>query len=273
MIKNRGHIVQLNIHKSNKDDLNREKDWIAVELPLEIRLKREMDPMSKALAVTMRTPGNDEELAAGFLFTEAIIRHKEAIISFHKKGENSLEIELSNDTLLDLKNADRNFYTTSSCGVCGKASIEAIKVSPDYSNKSTFSLSREQILKLPHLMSDKQSAFNLTGGIHAAALFDLEGRIIHLSEDVGRHNALDKLIGAQFLTRAMPLDRQILLLSGRISFELVQKAAMAGISVIVAFGAPSSLAIELAEEHSITLIGFLKKDHFNIYTAYERIIG
>jgi len=246
-------------------------DNIAIEAPLEIRIKREKDPMSKAVAVTMRTPGMDEALALGFLFTEGIIKNADQFVSSKKKEDNIIELTVSNDTNTDLKNADRNFYTTSSCGVCGKASIESIKVQPEFEVTEDFELSSDLIYSLNDKVKGAQEAFDLTGGIHASTLFNLEGELLDICEDVGRHNALDKLVGKALKLNKLPLRRTILLLSGRASFELIQKAAMAGIPLIVAIGAPSSLAIDMAQEHSLTLIGFLKKDRFNIYSGHERI--
>ncbi len=265
------HIQEINVQRVSVSETKYESDSVAIEAPLEIRLKRKSDPMSKAVAVTMRTPGNDSELALGFLFTEGIIKKFDEVSSVVNKEENVIEVIVSDQLNVDLKNADRNFYTTSSCGVCGKASIEAIKVDPrfksDYQNK----LRKEDILALPKLAEEAQDTFELTGGIHASTLFNTQMELVAIREDVGRHNALDKLIGLQLQASSLPLANSVLLLSGRASFELVQKAAMAGISIIISIGAPSSLAIDLAIEHSITLIGFLKKDRFNIYTGNERI--
>lgn len=265
------HIKQYTIHRVQNGKSIETEDSIAIEAPLEIRLKRQSDPISKSVAVTMRTPGHDSELAIGFLFTEGIIKKAEQVLEAIEKEENILQISVTDDVNTDLKNADRNFYTTSSCGVCGKASIEAIKVSPEFNTNEQHSINKKEVFNLPKLVEGVQNAFDLTGGIHASSLFNDEGQLMAVFEDVGRHNALDKLIGEQFRKHQLPLNQHCLLLSGRASFELVQKAAMAGIQIIVAIGAPSSLAIELAQEHCITLIGFLKKDRFNIYSGHERI--
>jgi len=270
MIEERESIQHLEVHRVGLSTSYTEEDIVAVEAPLEIRIKRQKDPMSKAVAVTMRTPGQDEALAVGFLFTEAIIKEVNQILSVQQKTENVIEIEVSNQTNIDLKNADRNFYTTSSCGVCGKASIEAIKISPSYNSNIEYYYSSDYIISLPSIVEGNQSTFELTGGIHASSLFRSD-ELVDIQEDVGRHNALDKLIGQAFLQGKLPLHDCVLLLSGRASFELIQKAAMAGIPVIAAIGAPSSLAIDLAKEHHLTLIGFLKKNRFNIYSGHERI--
>lgn len=264
-------IGQYQIIKYKSDDRSDLTDQVAIEAPLEIRLKKETDPMGKPVAVTMRTPGDDLHLALGFLFTEGIIKHKSEYLDGIQKEENVVEIIVSQQVNTDMKNADRNFYTTSSCGVCGKASIEAIKVSPHFSQRSDFKVDVKLVYSLLDKMNATQSAFKLTGGIHASALFDKSGELLSLSEDVGRHNALDKLIGQNFIDEKLPLHQNLLLLSGRASFELIQKAAMAGIAIVAAVGAPSSLAIDLAIEHEITLIGFLKEGRFNVYSAPERI--
>jgi FdhD protein len=270
MTEEKVSIQQLEVQRVELTASYLKEDTVAVEAPLEIRIKRQKDPMSKAVAVTMRTPGQDKELAVGFLFTEAIIKEVDQVLNVQQKTENVIEIEVSNDTYIDLKNADRNFYTTSSCGVCGKASIEAIKIQPSFKNQLTNTYSADYIYKLLQIVKGNQSTFELTGGIHASSLFR-SSELVDLQEDVGRHNALDKLIGQAFLEGKLPLHDCVLLLSGRASFELIQKAAMAGIPIITAIGAPSSLAIDLAKEHHLTLIGFLKKDRFNIYSGHERI--
>lgn len=248
------------------------EDVLATEEPLEIRLIYGPTRTHKNLAVTMRTPGNDIELATGFLYTEGVISKQVDIVSCKQLNDNVLQAELGKSIALDLKSIDRNFYTTSSCGVCGKASIDAIKTEcAIYDKVKPFTVSAETIYTLPEKLRGQQSAFEETGGIHAAALFDLAGNIIMVREDVGRHNALDKLIGAALNGGMIPLQQHILLLSGRASFELVQKATMAGLKVIVSVGAPSSLAVQTADEFGITLVGFAKKDKFNIYCNAEII--
>ncbi|WP_259069430.1 formate dehydrogenase accessory sulfurtransferase FdhD [Mucilaginibacter sp. X4EP1] len=258
-------------------------DSLAIEEPLEIRLGYgpDNDRKGKNISVTMRTPGNDPELAIGFLFTEGIITHKEQIeavecsfITCAENKENTILINLKPGIVPVLQNTDRNFYTTSSCGVCGKGSISAIRTVSVFSQKkdNDAAVNAELLYNLPMVLEQHQLVFADTGGLHASALFNLKGDLLLAREDVGRHNALDKLIGAAFSDEQLPLDNHILLLSGRASFELVQKAAMVGIQIIVAVGAPSSLAVELAEEFNITLAGFLRNNRFNIYTAAHRIL-
>ena len=226
----------------------------------------------------MRTPGKDRELAIGFLFTEGIIQSKSNLsdkISAQVE-ENKIIVEFSQDFNPDLETLKRNFYTSSSCGVCGKESIEAVKqVCQTISNSSKFKVDWNVISSLPDKLRNAQKTFEQTGGIHASALFDSEGNLLEIREDVGRHNALDKLIGAEFLKSNIEnfsLENRILLLSGRASFELIQKSAMAGISIVCAIGAPSSLAVKTAEEFGITLIGFLKHGNGNMYTNPEKIV-
>lgn len=266
----------INIHKVGAGKADQTEDKVAVEEPLEIQLEYSTGSgrMLKNIAVTMRTPGNDEELAAGFLFTEGIIKHGEDIAGIKRShaDENTVQVKLKEDVAPVLSNAVRNFYTTSSCGVCGKASIDAINTVSLFTEvKDSIHIDAAVLYKLQDTVKAEQKVFEDTGGIHASALFDCIGKFIMLREDVGRHNALDKIIGAAFMNNELPLNKCLLFLSGRASFELVQKAVMAGIKVIVAVGAPSSLAVEMAKENGITLIGFLRKDRFNIYTGKERI--
>lgn len=258
-----------------------ETDALAVEEPLEIRLgfNDGGKQTHKAVSITMRTPGNDFELAAGFLFTEGIFESASQIVSIKHCGkfpnnQNTVRIDLTADAEIDLKKLERNFYMTSSCGVCGKSSLEALAVRAEPIERKDFPLiSAEIIHGLPEKLLRKQTIFGETGGLHAAALFDAAGNLLDLREDVGRHNALDKLIGARFLAKKLPLPDKILFLSGRGSFELMQKAAAAGIPVVAAVGAPSSLAVEAAREFGITLLGFVRDDRFNIYTGEKRIIS
>ncbi|MCT4623167.1 MAG: formate dehydrogenase accessory sulfurtransferase FdhD [Schleiferiaceae bacterium] len=257
-------------------------DVLAVEEPLEIRVGYgpENNREQKAIAVTMRTPGNDEELALGFLYSENVIQSKQDVLSIKpcinkESGEiedNVLRVELSPDVKLNFQNLERNFYTTSSCGVCGKASIDSVDAVCVNRVSSQITVKTEVIYNLFGKLHEKQLNFSLTGGIHATAIFDTHGQIKTLREDVGRHNAFDKIVGFSLLNRTLPLQTTIALLSGRASFELLQKAAMAGVSIVCAIGAPSNLAVELAESFNITLIGFLKEDQFNIYSHPERII-
>lgn len=260
-------------------------DLLAAEEPLEIRIGYGPGEQrqQKSISVTMRTPGNDFELALGFLYTEGIISSPGQISQIRycteantlENKENIVRVELHEDVTIDFSRLQRNFYTTSSCGVCGKESINAIRtvcLQPVHSQE--IQVSRAFIVSLPDKLRAQQNVFEHTGGLHASALFNEAGDLLLLREDVGRHNALDKLIGASISRDAAnkhPLGKQVLLLSGRASFELIQKAAMAGILVVCAVGAPSSLAAELAKEFNITLIGFLRGDRFNIYTKPERI--
>ncbi|WP_343661539.1 formate dehydrogenase accessory sulfurtransferase FdhD [Chryseobacterium sp.] len=251
-------------------------DDISVEEPLEISVSysAEGKKESKNISVTMRTPGNDAELAAGFLFTEGIISGREQIKSIYspqaecsRNRENVVIVELTEGFVPELMKADRNFYTTSSCGVCGKGSIESIRTVSTFHNhtKENTEVSLETLYQLSEKLQSFQNNFSATGGIHASGIFDMEGNLLALREDVGRHNALDKLIGHALSAGLLPLNNKILLLSGRASFELIQKAAMAGISIVAAIGAPSSLAVDLAKEFDITLLGFLRDNRFNIY--------
>jgi FdhD protein len=240
-------------------------DSLAIEEPLEVRLEFGLPGNRKTqnISVTMRTPGNDAELAAGFLFTEGIIKDAGDIagvdhcfIACAENKENVIQVGLREGVMPHLQNTERNFYTTSSCGVCGKGSINAIRT------VSSFSANTDEV----SITND------LLYGLHASALFNTQGELLLVREDVGRHNALDKLIGSALNKNWLPLTQFILLLSGRASFELVQKAAMAGIRIIAAVGAPSSLAVELAKEFNITLAGFLRGNRFNIYTSPHRIL-
>jgi FdhD protein len=266
----------ISISKADAGEINETSDKVAVEEPLQIQLEYSTatGKMIKDIAVTMRTPGNDEELAAGFLFTEGIIKHAEDIATIKRShaDENMIQVILKENIIPALGNASRNFYTTSSCGICGKASIDAINtVSVFREMKDNISVDVHILYKLQDSIKAAQKVFEDTGGIHASALFEITGKFMMLREDVGRHNALDKIIGAALMKNELPLNNCLLFLSGRASFELVQKAVMAGIRVIAAVGAPSSLAVEMAKEHDITLIGFLRKDRFNIYSGKERI--
>ena len=251
-------------------------DELAIEEPLEIQLvySTPNGRMQKNISVTMRTPGNDEELAIGFLFTEGIIKHATDIsaIQHLPSDMNRVLVTLVENIIPSLNSAERNFYTTSSCGICGKGSIEAINVTAAFpSTSDAISIPASLLYSLPDLVKKEQQIFQNTGGIHASALITFTGEVVQVREDVGRHNALDKIIGNRFLKSQLPLNNNILFLSGRSSFELVQKAFMAGIKIIVAVGAPSTLALEMAKECGITLIGFLRGEKFNIYTGAQRI--
>lgn len=252
------------------------EDFLAEESPLEIRVNFSEASQRKTqpLSITMRTPGADPSLALGFLFTEGIIKSMDDVASvvLSETDDQWIEIQFQDSFSFAAKHLDRNFYTTSSCGVCGKSSIDAIK------SVSAFSISPEQPKfnpdVLPMLLKailNEQGLFAKTGGIHAAFLFSALGKLIDKAEDVGRHNALDKLVGKSLQENRLPLDQEVLLLSGRASFELIQKATMAGIPIVLSIGAPSSLAVELAKENNITLIGFLKSDSYNVYCGIQRL--
>lgn len=250
-------------------------DFVSVEEPIEIRIitqsEARIENPARNLAITMRTPGDDAALATGFLFTEGIIVSSKQIQHIASNpDQSSIVITLEPGLEPILETMDRHFYTTSSCGVCGKASIDAVQIKCKIALPQTqWKISETTLFELPQTLRSAQENFDHTGGLHACALFTLSGQLIDLKEDVGRHNALDKLIGQQIAS--VPLSENILMLSGRISFELVQKAAMAGIRMIAAVGAPSSLAIDLAEELGITLVGFLRGNRCNIYCNPQRI--
>lgn len=256
-------------------------DVLAVEEPLEIRLVfgPKGNRRSKSLSITMRTPGHDFELASGFLLSENIIRHPDQILSFKHVGPapedevhgNTLMVELGLDLPVDLEKLQRHFYTTSSCGVCGKASLEAVQAQGITPLRDSLSVDSSVVFGLPAGMRQRQNVFDKTGGLHAAGLADSTGNFISINEDVGRHNAVDKLVGAQMLAGRFPLDGKIIVVSGRASFELIQKALMAAIPMLVAVGAPSSLAVELAEQFNMTLVGFTSEQRFNVYAGGTRI--
>jgi FdhD protein len=275
-------VSSVNITRITDNKPEQTLDLLAVEEPLEIRLG--FGPMDmrqqKSVSVTMRTPGNDFELALGFLFTEGIILNPQDVykiqycteLNTQENLENIVRVELNPNLDIDLSKLQRNFYTTSSCGVCGKESIEAIKTNCKVQQRDlTLQINPQTITQLPDKLRAQQPVFENTGGIHACALFDADGHLLLLREDVGRHNALDKLIGAAIHASTIKLNKAILLLSGRASFELLQKAAMAGIPVVCAVGAPSSLAVQTAVSFNVTLVGFLRNQRFNIYACPERI--
>jgi FdhD protein len=254
-------------------------DAVAVEEPLEIRLGRVVDGKLRLqpVSITMRTPGDDFELAAGFLFTEGILQSNAQVREIVHCGKgrvatNTLRVELVAGVDVDTARLERNFYTTSSCGVCGKTSLEALATGArPVSPPEGFKVDAHLIDELPGRLQAQQHAFRSTGGLHASALFSRTGDLLALREDVGRHNALDKLIGSCFLAGTLPANDTILFLSGRASFELLQKAVMAGIPVVCAVGAPSSLAIAAAHEFGVTLLGFVRGQRFNAYTGRERL--
>jgi len=257
-------------------------DRVAVEEPLEIQVvsATAAGAAARSVSITMRTPGNDEELALGFLFTEGIIRSADQVVTASPAGQaeaetglrNIIRVEVTPDTELDLERLARHFYTTSSCGVCGKASLEALQVSGLISLRDENTVFASAILSdLPGAVRRLQPVFAETGGLHAAAVFAANGDIVVVREDVGRHNATDKAIGALLRAGRLPGHGHGLLVSGRASFELAQKALVAGIPLLAAVGAPSSLAVDMAREFGMTLIGFLRGDTFNIYAGDERV--
>ncbi|WCT10556.1 formate dehydrogenase accessory sulfurtransferase FdhD [Mucilaginibacter jinjuensis] len=275
-------IAILPIIKVNSQGSFAQTDMLAAEEPLEIRLEygETENRQTQNVSVTMRTPGNDAELATGFLFTEGIIKNSTDVaeashcfIACAENKENVIQVSLKPGIVPNLRNSERNFYTTSSCGVCGKGSINAIRTVSEHSSfiENNNSIDAQTLISLPQILENSQEVFADTGGLHASALFTTDGQLLIVREDVGRHNALDKLIGAALTNNQLPLNNRVLLLSGRASFELVQKAVMAGINIIAAVGAPSTLAVQLAEEFNVTLVGFLRNQRFNIYTAAHRI--
>lgn len=263
------HHIQINKFKNGNS--HSKDDVVAIEAPLEIQVQHFDEQKPTAISVTMRTPGDDQELALGFLFTEGLLSDFNEVKAVSFLGDNIVKVYLNEGCTIEVQKAERNFYTTSSCGVCGKASIEAIHTKTQFSIEQSKPISSKILFGLKEKLTQKQSLFTATGGIHAAALFNSDGELEFVQEDVGRHNALDKLIGDAFQDNRLPLKNHILLLSGRASFELIQKATMAGINTIVAVGAPSSLAVELAEENGQTLIGFLKESSFNVYSGNSPI--
>lgn len=260
------------IQKYAQTSFNDRLDTLAVEEPLEISIQYtdQGEKKRQSISITMRTPGHDAELSAGFLYTEGILTDREQIEKISSFTDNQVTIHIQENVAIDIEKLKRNFYTTSSCGVCGKSSIDAIRTiiaghtMPPLHLKN---IDPKLVLSLKDKINTYQSNFSQTGGIHASALFNLDGDLISIFEDVGRHNALDKLIGHHFLNNQLNFKDKVLLLSGRASFELIQKSIMAQIQTICAIGAPSSLAVDLAKEFNITLIGFLKNDSFNIYNS------
>ena len=252
----------------------RKEDYLAAEEPLEIRIGDE------PLSVTMRTPGHDLELSAGFLLTEGLITKREQIVSLENvvedgeaKRGNVVRAVLAPGSAPDFEKMKRHFFAASSCGICGKASIDAVRARTLEPPNPAFRLDAEVLLKLPDALRASQAVFGRTGGLHAAALFDAEGELIVLREDIGRHNAVDKVIGWALLENRVPLGDAVLLVSGRGGFEIVQKAIVAGLPIVASVSAPSSLAVQLARELRLTLIGFLRGRRFVIYAGEERIKG
>jgi FdhD protein len=250
-------------------------DRVAVEEPLEIRLGYELggERHTQSISITMRTPGDDEDLALGFLFTEGILRSLDDLAIVKPcNGDNTIRVELEAGVAVDLKRLQRHFYTSSSCGVCGKASLDALRVQGMArlpAKKGQFTPGA--LIGVPERLRAAQETFDATGGLHAAAAFDALGELIVVREDVGRHNAVDKVIGVLLNAGRLPASDVGLMVSGRASFELMQKTLVAGMPMLAAVGAPSSLAVEMAREFNVTLVGFLRGENFNIYAGEERI--
>ena len=274
------HAVDISKHHGGQ--ISAHADCVAVEEPLEIRLGYATPDgrATRSISITMRTPGNDKELAAGFLFTEAIISDADDIASIEACGPpapdsgnyNVIRVELRGDVDVDLGRLQRHFYTTSSCGVCGKTSLDALKVlgqQPRTPDVPTFSEST--MLEIPGKLRALQKAFDETGGLHAAGAFDNDGTLLVVMEDVGRHNAVDKVVGRLLLDNSLPASELGMMVSGRASFELIQKTLVAGMPLLAAVSAPSSLAVALAREFDMTLIGFLRDNSFNIYAGGSRL--
>ena len=269
--------------KYRSNNTNEIEDLISIEEPLEItiRFKNKKTWTKNTISITMRTPGNDEDLVRGFLFNERIIEKIEYIDKIESIGENVGQYNLKNKIIATINNSEnvdidkirRNFLTNSSCGVCGKTSLDSLEIiKKDKIVKSLPKIDHEIIMKSPATLRENQSEFSKTGGIHASGLFSDKGNVIAIKEDVGRHNALDKLIGYVLEKKLLNSSNQFLTCSGRLNFELVQKALMSNIGVLIGVGAPTSLAIDLANKFDMTLVGFVKQNSFNIYSNKERII-
>jgi FdhD protein len=289
-------MLRTTVEKFTGQTSHQVKDSLAIEEPLEIQLTHGPSDIrqTRSISVTMRTPGNDFELAAGFLMTEGVIQDANDVEQIRYAGDcfnentqspqvmdviklgsktNTVRVDLAPEVAVNVGSLQRNFYTTSSCGICGKASLLALRTVCPPRAANNFKVEAQLLYRLPERLRASQGVFDRTGGLHGAGLFDSAGNLLALGEDVGRHNAVDKLIGSEFLTDRTPLRNCLLLLSGRASFELLQKALMGGLPMVAAVGAPSRLAVQVAKEFDITLVGFLREDHFNIYHGSERIIG
>ena len=271
------------ITKFTKYKLENIEDLISIEEPLEISLKfKDKEKwITKSLSITMRTPGHDKDLVRGFLFNEQIIQNIndiENIESFGNKVgqyniQNKILVTLNNSQNVNISKIKRDFLTNSSCGVCGKSSLDSLEIiKKDKTSKSNPRLSKEIIINSPSVLRKNQSEFAKTGGIHASGLFSSNGNLISLREDVGRHNALDKMIGDALLNNYLEPNDQFITCSGRLNFELVQKVLMTNIGLMIGVGAPTSLAIDLANRFDMTLVGFVKEDSFNIYTNNQKVI-
>ena len=258
------------------------EDLVSIEEPLEISLKykKKDNWVEQTLSITMRTPGNDEDLVRGFLFNEQIVKSLNDIDSIESYGDKVGQYKIQNKILATLNNSEnvniskikRDFLTNSSCGVCGKSSLDALEIiKTTKTNASEPKISKDVIIQSPDILREGQSEFSKTGGIHASGLFNSDGKLIALREDVGRHNALDKLIGCTLEKKQFDPKDQFITCSGRLNFELVQKVLMTDIGIMIGVGAPTSLAIDLANKFDITLIGFVKRDSFNIYTNNKKV--
>ena len=268
--------------KYSSNNFNDVEDLVSIEEPLEISLKyKEKDNwVEQTLSITMRTPGNDEDLVRGFLFNEQIVKSLNDIDSIESYGDKVGQYKIQNKILATLNNSEnvniskikRDFLTNSSCGVCGKSSLDALEIiKTTKTNTSEPKISKDVIIQSPDILREGQSEFSKTGGIHASGLFNSDGKLIALREDVGRHNALDKLIGSALEKKQFDPKDQFITCSGRLNFERVQKVLMTDIGIIIGVGAPTSLAIDLANKFDITLIGFVKRDSFNIYTNNKKV--
>ena len=267
--------------KSNKfEDI---EDLVSIEEPLEISLRfKEQDKwINQNLSITMRTPGNDEDLVRGFLFNEQIIQNIKDIDSIKSYGDKVGQYNIQNKILASLNNSQnvniskikKDFLTNSSCGVCGKSSLDALEIiKKNKTNPSEPKITKEIIIQSPNILQENQSEFSITGGIHASGLFSSNGELVNLKEDVGRHNALDKLIGNSLINDQLDPGAQFITCSGRLNFELVQKVLMTDIGIMIGVGAPTSLAIDLANKFDMTLVGFVKRDSFNVYTNNKKVI-
>jgi len=269
--------------KYSSNNFNDVEDLVSIEEPLEISLKyKEKDNwVEQTLSITMRTPGNDEDLVRGFLFNEQIVKSLNDIDSIESYGDKVGQYKIQNKILATLNNSEnvniskikRDFLTNSSCGVCGKSSLDALEIiKTTKTNTSEPKISKDVIIQSPDILREGQSEFSKTGGIHASGLFNSDGKLIALREDVGRHNALDKLIGSALEKKQFDPKDQFITCSGRLNFELVQKVLMTDIGIMIGVGAPTSLAIDLANKFDMTLVGFVKEDSFNIYSNKERVI-
>jgi len=275
--------IKYNVSKYKNSKIQEIKDSISIEEPLEMRLRFKKNDKweTQNISITMRTPGNDEDLIRGFLFNEGIIENLNEIDSIEQKGDdvgdynikNTIEATISSTKNLDIGKLKRNFLTNSSCRICGKTSLDSIEVIKKDKLDLSFPLIKEEIvMKSPNLLINKQSEFAKTGGIHASALIEENGEVVATREDVGRHNALDKLIGHALNNKILNPKKQFIACSGRLNFELVQKGLMANIGLMAGVGAPTSLAIDLAKRFDMTLLGFVKEESFNIYSNIKRVI-